>query len=332
MTKTLEEHLVNYLTDAYSIEQQALAQLRTAPDLAGDESLATAFRDHLSETERQAELLEARLEAHGGSPKRAKDAVMALGGKGSLLFARSQPDTPGKLTAHSYSFEAFEWASYEMLMRMAEAAGDPETVEAARTIRDQEHAMRERLAAAFDAAADASIQDREGDHLTDLLPVYLADAHALEEQSRKLLEKGPELAGDPELERIYREHLAETKEQARRVEERLEALGGDTSGFKDAALRMAALNWGTFFTAHKDTPGKLAVFAFAVEHLEIAGYELLRRVAERAGDQATVRLAGEILTQERAMAERVAGAFDRAFDASMAALGVAAGTAGTGAR
>lgn len=326
MAKTVEEHLVNYLTDAYSIEQQALAQLRTAPDIAGDEALAGAFRDHLTETERQADLLEARLAAHGGSPKRVKDAVMALGGKGFLLFARSQPDTPGKLAAHAYSFEAFEWASYEMLMRMAETAGDRETVDTARTIRDQEWAMRQRLEGAFGAAADASIRARGKDHVTELLPIYLADAHALEEQSRKLLEKGPELAGDPELERIYREHLAETKEQGRRVEQRLEALGGDPSGLKDTALRAAALNWGMFFQAHKDTPGKLAVFAYAVEHLEIAGYNLLRHVAERAGDRETERLASEILAQERAMAERISSAFDRAFHASMEALGVAAGT------
>jgi hypothetical protein len=30
------EQLVKYLTDAHSVEEQALAQLRTAPDIAGD--------------------------------------------------------------------------------------------------------------------------------------------------------------------------------------------------------------------------------------------------------------------------------------------------------
>lgn len=185
--------------------------------------------------------------------------------------------------------------------------------------------MIDRLAATFDAAADASIAGKEGDDLRKALERYLADAHALEEQSIQLLEKAPDLAGDPELERVYREHLEESRRHARLIEERLERMGGGTSAVKDAALRLGALEWGLFFQAQTDTPGKLAAFVYAVEHLEIAGYELLRRVAERAGDAATVELAGRILGDERAMADRVAAFFDRAFEASMAEKGVAVG-------
>lgn len=323
MPETLETILVQYLTDAYSIEQQSLAQLRTAPEIAGEAELARAFREHLPETEHQAEALDQRLTAYGGSPSRIKDAVMSLGGKGFLLFARVQPDTSGKLAAHAYSYEAMEWAAYEMLLRTAEAAGDEATARAARAIRDQERAMMERLAGCFAEAAEASLRAQGDGEAREHLPTYLADAHALETQSLQLLEKGPDLAGTPELEGIYRDHLAETREQARRVEERLDSLGGDVSTLKDLALRAAGLNWGTFFQAQSDTPGKLAVFAYAFEHLEIAGYELLRRVAERAADEPTTLLAEQVLAQERAMAERLAGAFDPAFEASLAAQGVA---------
>jgi ferritin-like metal-binding protein YciE len=62
-----------------------------------------------------------------------------------------------------------------------------------------------------------------------------------------------------------------------------------------------------FFQTHPDTPGKLACFAYAFEHLEIAGYEELRRVAERAGDQETVALADRVLGEQRAAAERLFG-------------------------
>jgi ferritin-like metal-binding protein YciE len=39
------------VTDAHSIEEQALAQLRSAPDAAGDPELAGIYREHLAETE-----------------------------------------------------------------------------------------------------------------------------------------------------------------------------------------------------------------------------------------------------------------------------------------
>jgi ferritin-like metal-binding protein YciE len=91
---------------------------------------------------------------------------------------------------------------------------------------------------------------------------------------------------------------------------------------KDAAMRLGALNWGAFFQGHPDTPGKLAAFARAFEHLEIGGYEQLRRVAERAGDEETADVVVQILAQEREAAARIAGAFGEAVEASLEAQGV----------
>src|SRR5947207_6412873 len=96
----IDEQLTKYLTDAHSIEEQALAQLRTAPDIAGDEQLSQIFHAHLLETEDQERAVRERLEAHGASPSRLKDTVMAAGGKGVVLLAGPQPDTPGKRPAH----------------------------------------------------------------------------------------------------------------------------------------------------------------------------------------------------------------------------------------
>jgi len=83
-----------------------------------------------------------------------------------------------------------------------------------------------------------------------------------------------------------------------------------------------ALSWATFFEAHPDTPGKLVAFAYAFEHLEIAAYEELRRVAQRAGDTETARAADEILLQERAAAAKLAESFDRAAEAALREVGV----------
>jgi ferritin-like metal-binding protein YciE len=317
------EQVTKYLTDAHSIEVQALAQLRMAPDLADDEQNAAAFREHLQETEEHERLVRSLLEGRGASPSQLKDLVMAVGGKGFLLFARLQPDTPGKLQSHALSYEGLEYASYELLRRVAERADDDDVVEAAGRIAAEERAMMERLSAGVDRSAEASLRAVGRDDLETQLRKYLADAHAIEEQAVALLERAPKLAGSDRIASVYADHLAETRDHADLVAERLHALGGDPSSLKDAALRLGALNWGAFFQAHPDTPGKLAAFAYAFEHLEIGGYEQLRVVAERAGDGDTGLLASRILGEERQAAERIADCFDDAVTASLAALGVA---------
>jgi ferritin-like metal-binding protein YciE len=116
--------------------------------------------------------------------------------------------------------------------------------------------------------------------------------------------------------------LEETTEHSKLLEQRLKARGSGPSKLKDSALRLGALNWGAFFQAQVDTPAKLAGFAFAFEHLEIAAYELLKRVALRAADEETVSVTEKILLQERNAAGRIHSLFDYALDASLHEAGV----------
>src|SRR5882757_2329139 len=317
---SLHEQLHKYLTDVHSIEVQALAQMRSAPDMAGDPKLAEIFRAHEAETEEHKRLIEERLDAHGSSPNKLKDAAGALTGKGFVLFAKANPDTPGKLAAHAHSYEAMEEAAYEQLSRIAQRAGDQETVTVARRILEQEIAMKQRIAAHFDEAVEASLREVARDDLDEQLVKYLADAHAIEAQAIQLLEKAPKIVHDRELAKVFEDHLEETRAQQDMVEARLQAHDASPNKLQDAAMRLGALNWGGFFAAQPDTPGKLAGFAYAFEHLEIAGYEELKRVADRAGDQETVRVAERILAEERAAANAIAANWDRAVEASLAAV------------
>ena len=313
-----QEQLVKYLADAHSIEEQALTQLRAAPDIAGDERLAWIFREHLAETERHERLVRERLEAHDADPSRVKDLAGKAGGFGMVIFARGQPDTPGKLAAHAFSYEHMELAAYALLERAAKVAGDEETARVAREIAEEEQAMADRLEAAFDAAVEASLRDLNPDDLGEQLNKYLVDAHAIEQQAIQVLEAGPKLVEDDELARLFREHLEETRGHERRVAERLEQRGAKPSKTQDVLLRLGGLNIGAFFGAQGDTTPKLAGFAFAFEHLEIAAYELLKRVAKRAGDERTVALADAILAEERAAAQSIASTWDRLMSQEMA--------------
>ena len=322
MPETLQEQLVKHLADVHSIEEQALLQMRIAPRMAGDPELAGAFREHITETEDHERLVRGRLEAQAAEPSKVKDVVARAGGVGMVLFARSQPDTPGKLVAHAYSYEHMELAAYELLGIVARRADDAQTAEVAGSIREQEAAMAGRLAAGFDRAVDASLRDVTTDDVSKQLGRYLSDAHAIESQALQLLQQGQAIAGEPDLRKVFEEHLEETRSQRAAVEARLAARDERPSRVKDVVLRIGGFNLGGFFGAQPDTPAKLAGFAFAFEHLEVAAYEQLVRVARRTGDDETARLAERILGEERAAAAALRAQFEPAMEAALAQQGV----------
>ena len=321
MSRTVDEQLTKYLTDVHSIEIQALAQLEAAPGMAGDPGLAGEFSKHLEETREQERLIREALGERGADTSALKDLIGRVGGWAMIVFARLNPDTPGKLTAHAFSYEHMELAAYELVARAAQRAGDQPVVDLAHRIGAQERAMAERLAANFDQAVAASLRDKDADDIESELVSYLRDAHAIEAQGLQLLEVGPRIAGFDALAGIFREHVEETREHQRLVSERLRAHAAAPSLFQDTAMRIGGLNVGAFFAAQPDTPAKLTGFAFAFEHLEIAAYELLRRVADRADDHETSAVAGRILGEERRAVELIAATWDAAMDAALEKVG-----------
>jgi ferritin-like metal-binding protein YciE len=308
-----DEQIVKYLADVHSIELQALAQLRAAPKIAGHDRIRQAFEQHLVETEDQERRVRGRLEALGGKASKLKDAAGKAGGWGMVAFAASQPDTPGKLVMHAYSYEHMELAAYELLKRLAERAGDEETVRMAAAIAAEEGRMAERLEKSFDAAVEASLGAVDEDQLEAALLPYLRDVHAIEGQAEEMLEASAERVEDEKLEAAFGDHLEETRRQRERIASLLDERGARPSPVKDAMLKAGGFNLSAFFGAQPDSTTKLAgfAFAFAFEHLEVAAYELLQRVAARAGDEGVVAAAEEILAEERRAAERVAASWDR---------------------
>ncbi|HEX2264806.1 MAG TPA: DUF892 family protein [Solirubrobacterales bacterium] len=316
-----QAQLVKYLTDVHSIEEQARIQMERAPKMV-EGPLAESFQRHLGETESQEQRVRARLEAHDASPSKLKDVAGKAGAFGMVLFARSQPDTPGKLAMHAFSYEHMEVAAYELLSLAAREAGDEETAAMAEAIADEEREMAGRIAAGWDEAVEQALAEVDPDDLGAQVNTYLADVHALEGQSKELLEKGKEMDVPEVLAAALAHHLEETEGHLAKIERRLDDRGATPSAIKDAMLRLGALNWGGFFGAQPDTPAKLAGFAYAFEALEEGAYELLMRTARRAGDDATVAMAERIAAQERSAAERVASTWDAAVEAALEAQGV----------
>src|SRR4051812_27686569 len=208
--------------------------MKVAPRLAGGGRLAVAFHGHRDETRAHERLVREELKRRGADTSRLKDVAGRVGGWAMVAFARLNPDTPGKLVAHAFSYEHMELAAYELLGRIAREAKDGNVARMAGIIGPQERAMGERLAASFDRAVEASLREKDADDLRGEVVSYLRDAHALEAQAIQLLQGGRGLAGDETLAAVFAEHLEESREHQEIVDARLRDLGSGPARFQGA--------------------------------------------------------------------------------------------------
>jgi ferritin-like metal-binding protein YciE len=146
---------------------------------------------------------------------------------------------------------------------------------------------------------------------------YIEDAHAMEQQMKialtAMISNAPNV---PELQDPLTHHKEETERHLERLEERLSAYGKTPSKLKDAGMAAGAAGLGALGLLRKDNAGKVARDGYAAEHLEIASYELLERVAKRAGDEKTAEVARLNRADEVAMAKKLEASWDLALDMS----------------
>ena len=160
------------------------------------------------------------------------------------------------------------------------------------------------------------------DKLQQKLADYVEDAHAMEQNVSKMLSSMIYTTDDPEIEEVLRHHKEETKEHARRLRERLDAMGAGTSTTKEVVAVGSALLKGVGDVVRTDKPGKNARDGFMTEHMEIASYELLERLAERVGDQQTAEVARQNRVDEEAMAQKIDSNWDKFLDLTLAEAGI----------
>ena len=132
---------------------------------------------------------------------------------------------------------------------------------------------------------------------------WLRDAHAMEEQAETMMSGMiGRIENYPKLRDKLQQHLEETRQQAKRLEQCLGRLNGGTSTMKDAGGKMLAMGQAMsgIFAGDEIVKGSLANYTF--EHMEIASYRILIATAKEAGDMETQRVCEENLREEEAMA------------------------------
>jgi ferritin-like metal-binding protein YciE len=155
----IEEKLVEYIDDAYAMEQNVLRMLDGMIGTTKDPQMKRALERHRKQTEKQAERLEECLAEHDATPSKTKEAggIMAALMKSVVDMARG--DKAGRNARDGFATEHMEIASYQMLERVAKKAGDKHTAAVARQNREEEEAMARSIDAKWNKIVDQSLRE-----------------------------------------------------------------------------------------------------------------------------------------------------------------------------
>jgi ferritin-like metal-binding protein YciE len=140
----------------------------------------------------------------------------------------------------------------------------------------------------------------------EMLISWLNDAHALELSLVENLEeqsKDADENGKPEAKLRIDEHIEETKNHARMVEECIENLGGEVAKSKDLMGKIMGTVQGKMKSMYKDVMVKDALESYSAEHLEIASYTSIFAAAEELGEIEVAEACEKIIDDEMRMAE-----------------------------
>jgi ferritin-like metal-binding protein YciE len=122
--------------------------------------------------------------------------------------------------------------------------------------------------------------------LSGQLVKHIDEALAMEQNVLRMLDDMIETTADEEIKSDLRQHKLETEQHVDRLQQRLAAHDASPSTAREAAGIAGALMKGVVDMVRQEKAGRNARDGYATEHLEIAAYQLLERVAEKAGDTA----------------------------------------------
>jgi ferritin-like metal-binding protein YciE len=161
-----------------------------------------------------------------------------------------------------------------------------------------------------------------GQALEGQLVKHIDEAYAMEQSVLRMLDGMISTTDDPEILDALEHHKMQTEGHADRMKARLEAHDATPSGIKQVGGILQALAKVPLDMVRGEKAGRNARDGFATEHMEIASYELLRRIADRAGDEETAQAATEIIAEEKAMAGTISSNWDKFAELSLREEGV----------
>jgi ferritin-like metal-binding protein YciE len=131
----------------------------------------------------------------------------------------------------------------------------------------------------------------------------LRNAHAMENQALSIMRpQAGRIENYPEVAQRLSQHIAETEDQLRRLEQLLDAEGDDKSTLKDLALSVAGGMAALGHTTASDEILKNSFANFAFENYEAAAYKSLIALAGNLGETSAVAVLTQSLEEELAMA------------------------------
>jgi ferritin-like metal-binding protein YciE len=145
----------------------------------------------------------------------------------------------------------------------------------------------------------------------DQLVKHIDEALAMEQSVLRMLDSVIYGMDDAEVKDALRHHKLDTEHHIDRLQERLEAHGVTASFVREAGGILAAMMKSVLDLTRGEKAARGARDAYATEHLEIASYQLLERIAVRAGDEQTAQVARENRADEERMAAWIDDNWDR---------------------
>ncbi len=158
--------------------------------------------------------------------------------------------------------------------------------------------------------------------LSEQLVKHIDEAYAMEQNVLRMLDGMISTTDDPEIVDALEHHRVQTERHSDRMKARLDAHDATPSGMRQVGGILQALAKLPLDMVRSEKAGRNARDGFATEHMEIASYELLRRIAEKAGDEETATVAKEIILEEQAMADLIAENWDKFAELSLHEEGV----------